>query len=133
MPAIANITVKKADNVTDAIYAAITGSSGDGQPAYWRVEDTTLPAAYRPSMQMKSSSTSKGDARVINIKMIRPETYTDSTTGQKVRVRQSSVSITLILPTESPDSEIKEIAAQAGNLLDSAHVQECILTGFAPR
>jgi hypothetical protein len=133
MPAIANITVKKADNVTDVIYTAITGSSGDGQPAYWRVEDTTLPAAYRPSLMMKTSSTSKGDARVVNIKTLRPETYTDSTTGQKVRVRQASVSITLILPTESPDSELRETAAQAGNLFDSAHIQECILTGFAPR
>jgi transcriptional regulator of met regulon len=37
MPAMANITVKKADDTTDVIYVAISPSAGDKVPAIWQV------------------------------------------------------------------------------------------------
>ena len=68
MAAIANITIKKNDGTTDRVFTAKSGSAGDGLPARWRAEDTSLPVGWRTNASHISKDNGKGNARTHDVR-----------------------------------------------------------------
>lgn len=132
MPNMADITVKKYDGTTDVIYKAIQGAAGDGIPALWRVEAIGTVAGNRPVFSLSSKFTADRKARVVDWSLQYPETVTNSTTGViSVRLRDLHRG-TLIISLDGNDSTHQEASAQSANLLKSALIQACLVSGFAP-
>lgn len=132
MPNMASITVKKADNTTDIIYVSQSPASGDATPARWRVDSIGTVPGNRPVLTVSSKSTANGGARIVNGKLVFPETYTDTTTGI-VAVRNSvSISFNAIVPQNLTDTSIVESCAQFANLLKATLIQDTLKSGYAP-
>lgn len=130
MPAMANITVKKADGTTDIVYTALTPSSGDRTKAVWRVESIGTIAGNRPVLEVSSKATANGQARIVEGKLMYPETFTDTTTGIiSVRLRDIG-SFTTTIDIRGVDATHNELAAQFANLLKSTLIQSVIASGF---
>lgn len=132
MPNMANITVKKADGTTDIIYVNLSPSAGDTTPAMWRVESIGSIPGNRPALQCTSKFTADRRARIVTVKLVYPETYTDSTTGIIQTRLRTSDSYTRIIPLDASDSVNQESAAQFANLLKSTLLQQVLSSGFAP-
>lgn len=132
MPNMADITVKKFDGTTDIVYVALSPSAGDKTPAQWRVEAIGTVPGNRPTLAVTSRYSVDRQARVVEGKLIYPETFTDSTTGIVATRLRESFSFTHIIRQDAADATTKELSAQAANLLKSALIQSVLLTGFAP-
>lgn len=134
MPAMANITVKKADGTTDITYTALAGSSGEGVPALWRQEDAGLPAALRPSLRMtaKSGNNAGTGRRTMEALHVRPIVVTNSD-GTKAQIGTHTVRVTSVLMFSDAQSNVDEAVAQGINLADSPLIQSAFKEGFAPR
>lgn len=132
MPNMANITVKKADGTTDIIYVALSPSAGDATPAQWRVEAMGTVPGNRPVFQVASKYTADRKARIVTVKLLYPQTYTDSATGLVLTQLRTSDSYTRIFPLDAGDSVNQESAAQFANLLKSSLMQSVLTSGFAP-
>jgi len=129
---MANLTVKAYNTTSDVIYVAQTPSAGDKTPARWRVDAFGTVPANRPVFTVSSYASANGQARLVNGKLVYPETYTDSTTGL-INVRNSaSISFSAIIPQMLNMSTINETVAQFANLLKTALMQEVIASGYAP-
>lgn len=132
MPQMANITVKKADGVTDVVYVNQAPASGDSTPARWRVDAIGTVPMNRPTFSVMSKSASNGATRVVSGKLVFPETYTDTATGL-VSVRSSvSLSFDCRVPQLLTDATIAEAVAQFPNLLKDILIQNTMKTGYAP-
>lgn len=132
MPNMADITVKKADGTTDITYVALSPSAGDKTPAQWRVEAIGTVPGNRPTLAVTSRFSVDRQARVVEGKLLYPETFTDSTTGIVATRLRESFSFTQIIRQDAADSTTKELSAQAANLIKSALIQSVLMTGFAP-
>jgi hypothetical protein len=132
MPTMANITVKKADGTTDIVYTALTPSAGDKVAAQWRVESIGVVAGNRPVFQVMTRASQDKGARIIEGKLVYPETFTDSTTGLISTKNRELFSFSAITHMNASDSAIAELAAQAANLVKSILIQDVLKTGYAP-
>jgi len=132
MPTMANITVKKSDGTTDITYTALTPSAGDKVAAQWRVESIGTVAGNRPVFTVQSRYTADRQARVVEGKLVYPETYTDSTTGVVSTRLRETFSFTGVVRLDAADATTAELAAQAANLLKSTLIQSTLTSGFAP-
>lgn len=132
MPNMANIVVKKADGTTDITYTGLSPSAGDNTPAQWRVESIGTIAGNRPVLKVSSKYTADHKARIINVKLVYPETYTDANSGLVMTRLRTSDSYTRIFPLDASDTVIQESMAQFANLLKSTLIQDVGKTGFAP-
>jgi len=134
MPAMANITVKKNDGVTDIIYDALSASGGDNAPAVWR-QDTGavagLPVGFRPMLKMVTSWNGPKTARQVKLNFTMPYAVQDSTTTlyqSKDRIVFDGI---VTMPQGIPAANLNEVA-QLVNLLASALVKSAIQAGYAP-
>jgi hypothetical protein len=132
MPQMADITVKKADGVTNIVYSALTPSSGDKTAAQWRSETAGAAAALRPTFQLSSQWNGPRTARRVDFVYQYPFTVTDSTTTVTSVKARIPFSGTMTLPAEIPDTVVAEAVAQAGNLLVSTLIQSSLKAGYAP-
>lgn len=132
MPNMANITVKKADGTTDIVYTAVKGSSGNKDTAIWRAEGGATFAAGKPELVCSSKDGANGAQRIVQWKLVMPETYTDTTTGLVATRYRDVASAVITLDTRVPDTQHAELAVQFGNLLDTALAVEVNKTGYAP-
>lgn len=132
MPNMADIVVKKADGTTDITYTALTPSSGDRVPAQWRVEALGTVAGNRPTLVVSSRYSQDRKARLVEGRVVLPETFTDSTTGIISVRNREMFSFNTVVHLDVSDVIVSELAAQSANLLKSALLQSVIKTGFAP-
>lgn len=132
MPNMADITVKKADGTTDVIYVALSPSAGDKTPAQWRIEAIGTVPGNRPQFQVSSKFSADRQARIVEGKLVYPETFTDSTTGIVATRLRETFQFTSIIRLDAADGTTAELAAQAANLLKSTLVQSVLKTGYAP-
>lgn len=131
MPNMANITIKKYDGVTDVIYVALSPSAGDKTPCLWRVEAIGTVPGNRPTLSITSKFSVDKQARIVEGKLIYPETYTDATTGLVQTRLRESFSFTHIIRMDASDVTTNEMSAQAANLVKSPLIQEILRSGFA--
>lgn len=138
MPAMASITVKKADETTDVVYDALTGAAGDGSKAVWR-QDTGaaagLPVGHRASLQMETVWNGPKDARRAVLVFKRPYSTQNTTTSRYEAKSQVVARLEITVPQEIPASEINESVYQFLNLVGktSGLVKTSIAAGYAPQ
>lgn len=130
MAAIANITIKKADNVTDVVYTALTGAPGDGAPAKWRNEDVTLPIGQRASMVVLTKANGKNDARQVQVRVKRPVVRTVNSVPTLIGSIPFEINATL--GEQYTQAEIDEAVAQALNMAAVVAIRDSFKTGYAP-
>lgn len=130
MPAMSNITVKKADGVTDAIYVAINPAAGDKSPALWQNETVGTILAARPSFEMISLPNGGSNARRLRTNFVYPKVRKDAGNNDVIRGAASGQSSHLI-PLDMTLEEIDEYVAQYTGLLYSELVRACIRVGRA--
>lgn len=136
MPAMASITVKKADGTTDIIFDQLTPAGGDGQAAEWR-QDTGqaagFPVGLRPRLKVATKWNGPKTARLEVIEASFPYATQDSTTTLYSAKDQVLFKGTMTFPTAIPAADLKEAAYQWGNLMASALIKSVGETGYAPR
>lgn len=131
MPAIANITVKKADGTTDIVYVAKTPASGDNTPAIWRAESVHATPIGQPELRFAARPNGNRTARTFNADYTYPKVYTDSN-GQVLTTSRFNVKVTGQKPDQMTLTEAQEAGAQFGNLMAAALIKSCVADGFAP-
>jgi hypothetical protein len=131
MPAMANITVKKADTTTDVVYTQATPSAGDKSPAVWKNQTVGTVNAARPTFTAQAQDNGTGKARRIRTTFFWPKTRVDALSNVVVSGGLSGESSHLV-PQDMTPSEIAEFAAQYANLLASALMKSVISEGYAP-
>jgi len=131
MPAMANITVKKADNTTNVDYVVATPSAGDKSPAVWKNQTVGTVNAARPTFTIVASDNGTGKSRRIRSTFFWPKTRVDALSNVVVQGGASSESSHLV-PQDMTPAEISEYVAQYANLLASALVKSVLTEGYAP-
>ena len=132
MPALANITVKKADNTTDVVYTATAASAGDSSPAVFRNNTVGTTIAERPTLLVRSTDNGSRTARRLRVDYSWPIVTTDAG-GNKVVSGRMSGEASVLIPQNQDAAVIAEQAAQFGNLIGSALIKASFNEGFAPR
>lgn len=132
MPAISNITVKKADGTTDIVYTGLVPSSGDGAPAIWRSESVGTAAAFRAVFKLSARDNGPKTARRVDFAFTYPQIATDTTTTLTSVVNQAPLTGSFVIPKGMPDATVSEAVHQAFNLLSSALIKSSVISGYAP-
>lgn len=132
MPALANITVKKADGTTDVVYTATAGSAGDTSPAVFRNNTVGTTIAQRPMLLVKSSDNGTRTARRVRVDFSWPIVSSDAG-GNVVVTGRMSGEATVLIPQNQDAAVIAEQAVQFGNLIGSTLIKTSFNEGFAPR
>lgn len=133
MPAMADITVKKADGTTDIVYGATNPSGGDGTWAYWRSAASAAIIKAKAVLQLMSKWNANQDVRRLQGKFVYPYAVTDTTTGVTSVVKNVSFEFTWQVPQDIPSTEITEAAHQGANLSAATLIKSCVASGFAPQ
>lgn len=127
MANIANMTVKKADGTTDAIFTAVKGSNGI-QPAEWRGPTGAAPA-HKQVLRIKGSSNKAGTVQRLDGVFVHPQTAT-ALDGSITVVNRAILAINGSFPQSMPQTEINECVHQALNLYAHIHVKTQFMEGF---
>lgn len=131
MPSMADITVKKADDVTNVIFVALAPSSGDTVPSVWRQEAMATQPNLKATVSLRAAWNGPRDSRRVQMDFMYPFTATDSTTGLTSVVARIPIQVTATIPQLVTDTIIAEAVAQCGNLLDHTLIQSCFKAGYA--
>jgi len=131
MPAIANITVKKNDGVTDITYTAQTPSSGDNSAAVWRSTTVGTAPAHQPELRLASREAKQGGSRALRSTFMYPQIATNTTTGVTSVIDKAMASTDWTIPKGMSQTDINEFAAQYANLLAAALIKSCVQAGFS--
>lgn len=131
MPTMANITIKKADNVTDVVYTALTSSAGDAVPAQWRSETAHAVSGFRPVASVVTRWNSRRDGRRIEFDFLYP--IVETVNGVDTIVSKLPFKVTALVPTNVSSVKTDEACMQAANFLASTLIRDTFKSGFAPR
>lgn len=132
MPAMANITVKKADGTTDIVYTALQGAAGDGTQAIWRNDTVGTTLAERPVFSVSGQWNGPRTARRIRGAFKWPMVKEDSG-GNKIIDGGAVGDFSFVGPQNQDASVLQEQAYQFGNLIASAIIKASMAEGNPPR
>lgn len=131
MPDMADLTVKKNDEVTNVVYSKVQASAGDRSPAVWRNTTVGTAAGHRPEIRMSTRENGTGTARRIDVTGTYPTLVTDA--GGKTQVADKLVmNLSVVNPKGMPDTDVNEAVAQFFNVLASTLVKSATKAGYAP-
>lgn len=135
MPAMASLTVKKFDGVTDIVFDALSASGGDNSPAVWR-QDTGaaagLPVGLRAILKLWTLWNGPKTARQAKFNFVFPYAVQDTTTtlySSKDRVVFDGI---ITIPQGIPASQINEAIYQGLNALGATLTKQSVASGYAP-
>lgn len=135
MAAIANLTVKKADGVTDIVYDGIVGAGGDNSPAMWR-QDTGaavgLPTGLRASLKLGTRWNKQKSARLAEFEYSYPYALQDSTTTRYSSTDKVMVKGVVTVPQAIPAATQNEGVYQCMHALGVALMKSAMASGYAP-
>lgn len=133
MPSLANMTIKKNDGTTDAIYVAKLGAGQDGTKATLRYDAHPAPyAGLKPTFEITSRWNGPKTARRVEATLVFRAYQTDSTTGVSTQIGTIPITISAVIPQNLDQTTwIDESVAQAANLFKHADTQTMFKTGFA--
>lgn len=132
MPSMANIIVKKADGTTDVTYVAKSPSAGDTVPAIWRNESVGTAPTHYPELRLSFREGPNGKAeRRGRATFVYPQIATDTTTSLTSVVERALAGLDITLPKGMTSANAAEFAAQFGNLLAAALIEECMREGYS--
>jgi hypothetical protein len=126
MPAIADITVKKANGTTDVTFTKLTASGGDKSPAIWQSLTSGTSKAARHIFMMLSQPNGTNTYRRVSTKFTFP--YMNTAGENKVLV----VSFESAIPADITDTDLDEAIHQGCNLNASALIKSSFKEGYAP-
>lgn len=132
MPALANITVKKADGTTDVVYTAVSGAAGDNVPALFRNNTVGTTVAERPSLMVRAAYNGPKTARRVRVDYSWPIMKVDAG-GNKAPNGRMSGEASVLIPESQDPATINEQAYQFGNLIASAIIKSSFAEGYGPR
>lgn len=132
MPAMANITIKKADGTTDVVYTQVNASGGDQRWALWRNNSVGTAPAHRPYLRTASRDTQDGRQREVNTEFKYTQVSTNTTTGVTSVVETAFGKAQFRIPKGMEAAPAKEFAFQFGNLMASAMMKAVLEEGAAP-
>jgi len=130
MPQISDLTVKKADGLTDIVFNGVVPSAGDKSPAIFKALDVGANSASRPELRVSSSSNRARTTRVVEATFVFPTVQTVG--GASTVAHRTLFEVRATIPTGAPDDDVEEAVAEAVNLLGTALMRSCFTTGYAP-
>lgn len=130
MPNMADIVIKKADNVTNVTYSAVTPSAGDRSPAVWRSNSSATLRGNRATLSLDARSNGTGTARRVHAAARFHVVRTID--GVEVIAHTVPMELTAVIPEGLTDAEVSEAVEQEINLLSSVLVRQSIAIGYAP-
>lgn len=129
MATLADITVKKADGITDITYTAVQHAAGDQSPARWE-QQTPSVLSLRPQLAVQSSRPpGSGNLRRVTVNGVYP--IADPITLQEV-ARVTLQDLKLTTPRGASAEAVKEGVYQLLNLCAAALVKQICEEGYAP-
>ncbi len=135
MPAMASLTVKKADETTNIVYDALAPAGGDNSSAVWR-QDTGaaagLPVGHRAVVEMRTMNNGPKTARRVLVTYNRPYSTQNTVTSKYEWKDQFILRIEMVCPNAIPGSELSESVRQALNCASSTLVKQAAESGYAP-
>lgn len=130
MPQISDITVKKADEMTDVVYNAVVASAGDKSPAIFKAMAAGTTGASRPELRVSSSPNRARTTRVVECTYVYPTVQTVG--GVSTIPHRTLVDVRVTVPQGAPDVDTTEAVNQAINLLGSSLMRSVLSSGYAP-
>lgn len=128
-----DLTVKKNDGTTDAVYVAKMSSGGDATPAYWRYDSHAAPyAGLKPELRFGSKFNGPRTARRLSMTYAYKCYATDSTTGVSSLTGTIPITVSAALPLNVAQADIDEAWSQFANLMGNATFKAWVKTGYAP-
>lgn len=136
MPAMASLTVKKADETTNITYDALTGAAGDGSAAVWR-QDTGaaagVPVGHRALLEMRTTFNGPRTARRAVLTYTRPYS-TQNTVTSKYETKDSVVArLEMTMPVAIPAADLSEGIRQFLNCVNQTLIKQAAEAGYAPQ
>lgn len=131
MPQMADITIKKADGTTDVVYTALVPSGGDRFAAFWQGQTQGPNPSLQPLFSTASRWNGSQTARRVDLTYRWVQYYTNPANTQPTLANVAPFSGSFLLPMGFDQSNAVEAAAQLGNLISSALVQEILRTGYS--
>lgn len=131
MPAMANITVKKNDGITDVTYTQVQPSGGDKAPAVWRNETVGTAVAHRPTVKLSSRNNGTGTARRMEGEGSYPSTIT-GTDGRVSVADRLIINVSGVIPSGMPATDVAEAVSQILNVFATTLVKDSFKAGYAP-
>lgn len=129
MPAMANLTVKKADGTTDIVWTALSPSAGDKVPAIWRSQTVGAAVAFRPEFRLWSYGVPSGLQRAVKSSLVYPILQVDGTVTKVIGYCTQVTETKLLLA--APDADAGEAVYQGFNLVGHASVKQAVKEGFS--
>lgn len=133
MPILSNITVKKYDGTTDAVYVGISSASADGVPSEHQLQTGFPIPATRPTIRTSSRNNGKGTARRVSVSGKYPLSYTDAATGRVVVSGSVPCEFSIVLPQDADPVVVREAHSQFTKFLSSTAMRDVFDTGYAQR
>lgn len=130
MPAIANISIFKADGTTNVIWTGLTGAAGDKTPAVWRSNTVGASVAQRPQLNYWAYNTPSGSHRVQRVTTTFPVLQTDGTVVSVLGYSSFSGEFKTFL--QAPDADVNEFAFQTCNIMGANGLRAMLAGGFPP-
>lgn len=131
MAAMADLTIKKADETTNIVYTGKVASAGDRAPAVWKCTTVGTAPGHNPSLSVTSRSNGDGKVRRVEFAFAYPQTATASD-GSISIVNLFQCSGSAALPQGMPQADLNEAVAQCMNALASTLVKQAFKDGYAP-
>lgn len=130
MPQMADITIKASNGTTDVVLVAKAPSAGDQTPAVWQVDAASTRQAFRPTVQLRTSSNGPRTAR--NVRLREDYPILETINGVETITARVPFELTATLPTNVPSAQVKEAIYQFGNLVVASLIRASMETGYAP-
>lgn len=127
---MADITIKKADGVTNVVYSTLTASAGDRSPAVWRSNTSAASRGNRTTAQMETHWNGPGTARRATIVFLAPVVRTIN--AVETVVAKVPIDLNAVLPEGLTDTEVTEAVEQALNFMSASLIRQSIAQGYSP-
>lgn len=127
MANIANLIVKKSDNVTNVTFNAVAGAASDGMAATWVNSLSSTIRANRSSLSMKAKLNGTKTARRVDVQAVFPIIRVINSV--ETLIGRIPVDFSLPVPEWATDAEIAEAVDQSINLLTDTTVRAQIKSG----
>jgi hypothetical protein len=131
MPQISDLTVKKADAVTDVVYQGLVPSAGDKSPAKWFLTAAGAAPVYRPSLVLLSEDNGNRTARRFK-GTYRYPVWATGTDGVTRIIDTYVEEFTITRPVGMSDTAVAEAVAQRSRLGLTTLYRDAVIQGYAP-
>lgn len=130
MPSAADLVVQNGAAVNKT-FTLLAPASGYGGVAEWALKEGSISSVFpRFTAGARSSNNPKGSAKVLQLKLRLPSSYTDTVTGLTSVSSGFEFNCTVSVPDNFPEALKSDAVAFTANLINTALVKELIRDGL---